>query len=71
MRYQSPKILPSPCLKFQKDGVKSHYACVWVKIEALRARNTTYLLLLQMQQLDCAYFAACVTAWSSISTASI
>lgn len=25
-------------------------------------RNTTYLLLLQMQQLDCAYFAARVTS---------
>lgn len=30
--------------------------------DCLRARNTTYLLLLQMQQLDCAYFTARVTA---------
>lgn len=40
--------------------------------ETRRGRNTTYLLLLQMQQLDCAYFAARVTsAWSPISTASL
>lgn len=30
--------------------------------ETRRGRNTTYLLLLQMQQLDCAYFAARVTS---------